>query len=637
RSGATEAFDITIIGDEPSPAYDRVNLSKFFDGRTADDLLLASRDWYDDNEITLQTGLRIIAIDREEKVIEDADGEQTPYDQLIISTGSRPFVPPVPGADSPGVFVYRTIADLESIRDACQRRGSQRALKGAVLGGGLLGLEAAKILVDLDISVSVLEMAPGLMPRQLDSEAAALLKTRVESMGVEVHLVRRTKSIQSLPDGRVTIGFSNADDLTVDILIIAAGVRPNDDLGRQCGLEIGERGGIVVNEHLVTTDPSIFAIGECASFNGHVFGLAAPCYRMADILAQRLTGQSCTFEGADESAELKLLGVQVATLGREIGDSPGGRVLTHHHDLGYRKLLLERGRVVGASCVGDWEELPQIRQAVQKTSRLWSWQIQRFQKTGSPWAPGGAIPVSQWPPDATVCSCLSIPKSMITQCIADGHNSVDAIAATCGASTACGTCRPLVQELAGQPTEVVVDRSVAVMTGASAVAMLLGVVWLFAPPIPIAESVQSAWRNVDILWRSDLAKQITGYSLLAVTILSQTFSLRKRWSRFAFGSYRFWRAMHGVLGTGLLVGVVVHTGLRLGENLNFILGCCFLIVAVLGGVVGMTSSLESRLIGTAGMWVRRIRPRLAQLHLWLTWPLPALIGLHILSFYWFSD
>ena len=211
------------------------------------------------------------------------------------------------------MFVYRTLGDLSAIQEHVQ---NVRAKRGAVIGGGLLGLEAAKVLHDLGVHCSVIEMAPGLMPRQLDAGGAALLKQRVESMGLDVHLVRRTKAIQESTSGpSFVVSFTNAADLEVDVLVIAAGIRPNDELADQCGLEKGERGGFVVDKQLCTSDPSICAIGECASFNDHVYGLVAPCYRMADVLAARLSGEEVSFLGADESAELKLLGIQVRNFG----------------------------------------------------------------------------------------------------------------------------------------------------------------------------------------------------------------------------------------------------------------------------------------------------------------------------------
>ena len=639
RSGAVADYDVTIVGDEPVPAYDRVNLSRFFDGQSAEDLLLAPRDWYTKHRIEMKTGCRIESIDRASRLVIDDQGQEIPYDALVLATGSHAFVPPIPGREHQGVFVYRTIGDLEQIQRYCHSHDVRR---GGVIGGGLLGLEAAKVLMDLGLAVSVIEMAPALMPRQLDAEAAGLLKDKIQAMGVDIHLVRRTEAIFPKRHGDqeqlgLTVRFANAEDLDVDLLIIAAGVRPNDHLAAAAGLEIGTRGGVKVDGSLQTSDPNIFAIGECASFNDHVFGLAAPCYRMADVLAKRLSGADEFFTGADESAELKLLGVQVATLGRSLGESPGGHVVRHHDDAGFRELLVERGKIVGASCVGPWDELPQVRQAIAKHSRLWPWQRKRFMRTGSPWTPGGAMPVTQWPADAVVCSCLSVCKSTIVELASAGHRQVDEVAAQCGASTACGSCRSLVSELVGNPPEATVVPGAKTMLIASVIALLASLAWLVLPPIPLADSVQSSWRKIDQLWRDDFARQLSGFSLLALTALGLVFSLRKRMAWFQWGSYGFWRAAHGVLGTAVLFGVALHTGMRLGHNLNLLLGICFLAAAALGAFAGITSSVESHATGTFGMLVRRWRPRLSRIHLWVTWPLPILIVLHILSFYWFRD
>lgn len=633
RSGVHQSFDITLIGDEPTPAYDRVNLSRYFTGTSSDDLLLAPRSWYDDHHITLRTGARIVRIDRLAKRVFEASGEFHQYDRLVLATGSRAFVPPIEGHDSEGVFVYRTIDDLKAIKAYCD---AHQAKRGAVIGGGLLGLEAAKIMMDLGIDVSVIEMAPGLMPRQLDAKAAKLLEQKIRAMGVDLHLVRRTESIHR-EDDRLRLHFANADDLTVDLLIVAAGVRPNDSLAEEAGLDIGPRRGIVIDQSLQTSDPSIYAIGECASFQEHVFGLVAPCYRMSDVLASRLAGNATQFVGADESAELKLMGIQVATLGKTIDESPAGAIISHQSDDGRRELLIERGRIVGATCVGPWTELPQVRQAIAKQSRLWPWQRTRFERTGSPWTPGGALPVVQWPADSIVCSCLSVSKQVITELVAQGHDTPEAIANTCGASTACGSCRSLVCELAGASSQSTAVPWARTMLAASSIASAAVIAWMILGPWPVAQSVQQTSHTVESALQSDLGRQVSGFGLVGTTILGMAFSLRKRFKRFQWGSYGFWRAMHGVLGTAVLFGMAAHTGMRLGSNLNFLLGIFFLGAIFVGAFAGILSSLESQLTGSLSLIVRQWRPRLAKLHLWVTWPLPILIGLHILSFYWFSD
>ena len=648
RSAAIDELDVTVIGDEPTPAYDRVRLSSLMDGVTLDELTLADADWYRHHGIELITGRRVVRILRGDRVAVDDTGHAWAYDELVLATGSHAFVPPIPGLRSdagapnhgmfvPGVFVYRTADDLRCIRSHCSRRDVRR---GAVIGGGLLGLEAAKVLRDAGLEVDVIEMAPGLMPRQLDAEAASRLRDHVESLGVGVHVVRRTRRVETTDNG-LRIHFDNADPMDTDVLIVAAGVRPNDELAAECRLTIGPRRGVAVDATLTTDDPRIHAVGECASVDGHVAGLIAPCLRMADVLADRLAGGDQTYDGVDESAELKLLGVQVATVGRVLDDSPGGRVLTHRGDDGYRKLLIERGRIVGASCVGPWDELPAVRQSIARGDRLRPWHRRRFVRSGSPWV-GGADAVADWPSAAIICSCNAIPKSVVAAVVDDGCRTPSDVAAACGAGGSCGGCHALIAELVGgPPTKAAVPEFIvpgaAAMTAASVVGLVLAIAWTLSPPVPIADSVTSAWRNVDVLWRDDVARQATGFTLLAITAAGMLFSLRKHLPKFSWGSYGSWRAVHGITGTLTLIALAVHTGMRLGVNLNLALGVCFLAVATLGGVAGLMTGIENRLTGAAAVTVRRVRPLLSRVHLYAAWPLPALIAWHVASFYWFND
>ncbi len=633
RIGAMTQLQVIVFGEEPQPAYDRVNLSKLFQGRSAEDLLLAKSQWYLDHGINFLTNRRIIRIDRGAKQVVDDGGTTHPYDRLVLATGSSAFVPPIPGARSPGVFVYRTLNDLLAIQEFVQRHECRC---GTVIGGGLLGLEAAKVLFDLGLQTTVVEMAPGLMPRQLDAEAAKLLRKRVEAMGVEVHTVRRTERFETTDHG-IRIQFSNADSLLVDVVVIAAGVRPRDELAREAGLTIGTRGGVVINSRLQTIDPNIYAIGECASYRDHVYGLVAPCYRMADVLAESIAGRESRFQGADESAELKLLGVQVAAIGTAISQSPAGVVLTYQSQLGYRKLLLEQGRVVGAACVGDWDELPMIRQAINQQTRLWPTQRTRFRRFGTPWSAGSSLPPSGWPAEAIICSCHAVTRGSITDAIARGTESLEDVIRVTGASTGCGSCRPLVCELVGARGEAIMVPWTRSLAAVSITAIALLLLLLFLAPLPFASSVQDSWRKIDVLWRSDFARQVTGYTSLGLMTTSMIFSLRKRIPRFTRGSYGFWRAVHGVLGVGTLAAVCIHTGLRLGENLNFVLGITVIAVTFAGAFAGLVTSLESRVVGVTLMRVRWWRPMLTKIHFWITWPLPALIVFHVLSFYWFGN
>ncbi|MFG0255702.1 MAG: FAD-dependent oxidoreductase [Rhodopirellula sp. JB053] len=624
-------FALTVFGEEPRPAYDRVNLSSLLSGRDESDLLLSPRQWYEQNNIELHTGRRITELDLSDRKITDQHGIVEHYDQLVLATGSYPWVPPIGGADSPGVFVYRTIDDLDAIRDYVESHGARSS---AVIGGGLLGLEAAKVIKDLGLSTTILEVAPGLMPRQLDAQAAKVLREQVESLGVDVHVTRRTKSISQDGD-KLRLDFENADPLRVDIVLVAAGIRPRDELARQAGLKLGPRGGIAVNRHLETSDPNVFAIGECASVDGHIHGLVAPCYRMADVLTARLSNQSAEFVDNEEAVELKLLGVPVITLGRAIGESTSGVVVTHAGEDSYRKLILEQGRVVGAASVGEWEDVNLIRMSVAQHKRLWPMQRIRFLKTGTPFAGGAGLPIHQWPGNATVCSCMNVSRAQLGTAITEGCQTAAELSLKTGAGTACGTCRNLLCELVGQGPEKVQTRGSNAVLIASIVATILAAALAFMPPIPLATSVQDSWREIDAFWRDGFIKQVTGFSLLFVMLLALTFSLRKRVKFVRFGDYGWWRAAHATIGTAMVLGLIVHTGIRMGSNLNFALSSTFLALSFVGGLAGLASSLETKLTGDSAMFVRAWRPKLTWLHIALFVPLPALLAGHILSVYWY--
>ena len=631
QHNALDAFDITLFGDEPQLAYDRVNLSKLFSGRTVEDLQLADRQWYTDQQIKVESGRRIVAIDRRRNQVIDDQGGVTDYDRLVLATGSKAWVPPIPGSDAPGVFVYRTIDDLLAIQKHVQQSDAKSA---AVIGGGLLGLEAVKVMLDLNVAATVIEMAPGLMPRQLVAKAAKVLKQRVEALGVKVLLTMRTENIEPR-EGGLRINFVEDDPLDVDLLIVAAGVRPRDELAEAAGLGRGKRGGFTVNDCLQTNDPDIYAIGECASIDDYTYGLVAPCYLMADTLADQLRGTDTRFEGADESAELKLLGVPVVALGTAIGNSPDGVLLTHEDEQGYREITVEFGKIVGASGVGEWDDIDTVRVAVGRQRKISRRVRKRFEETGRLSPPGQSLAVSQWPSDATVCSCLGVTRGDLSVAYENGAVTAEQLSEVTGAATGCGSCQHLVSAMAGDQATTVETTTGMVVLVTSVVSLILSLVIWFVPPLPMADSVQSDWRNVDIIWRDEVIKQVSGYSLLAVSVFGMLFSLRKRTKLAKEGSYGFWRAVHTTVGVATLVGLVVHTGMRLGANANFLLGATFLALAFVGAAAGIASGLENRVTGGAAMFIREWRPRLTKVHIWLLWPLPVLIAIHIICVYWY--
>src|SRR5688500_6914739 len=318
---AAPSFEITVLCEEPRPAYDRVQLTSFFSGKSAADLSLVGEHFFERNDIALRLNDKAAAIDRAARVVTTAAGETLSYDQLVLATGSVPFVPPINGRDRPGCFVYRTIEDLEAIRDA-----AANSKVGVVIGGGLLGLEAAKALRDLGLKTHIVEFAPRLMAVQVDDGGGRVLRKKIEELEVGIHTGKSTTAIVAGETCKLRLQFTDGTHLEADIVVFSAGIRPRDELARASGLTVGERGGIVIDSDCRTSDPNIYAIGECALWNGRLYGLVAPGYQMANACAARLMDAAePLFTGADMSTKLKLMGVDVASIGDPHGMSPNSR------------------------------------------------------------------------------------------------------------------------------------------------------------------------------------------------------------------------------------------------------------------------------------------------------------------------
>ncbi|MBI3358575.1 MAG: NAD(P)/FAD-dependent oxidoreductase, partial [Nitrospirae bacterium] len=342
---------INTFCEEPRAAYDRVGLTSFFAHRDAEKLMLAKMEWYQEHGVVLHLGDRATQIDRKARLVRSDKGVTIPYDVLVLATGSYPFVPKIEGVHKQGVFVYRTIEDLERIIAY-----GAKVKRAAVIGGGLLGLEAAKAAFDIALETHIVEMAPRLMPRQIDDAGSRILVRKVESLGVFVHLNKITKEV--VGDGTVAgLRFQDDTILDVDMIIISAGICPRDDLARECGLDVGERGGVVIDDKLMTSDPSIYAIGEVVLHRDLTYGLVAPGYMMADALAANLTGGDASFIGTDLSAKLKLLGVDVASFGQYELPSEQVKPLVWEDPFNgtYKKLLFnpDGTRLLGGMLVGD--------------------------------------------------------------------------------------------------------------------------------------------------------------------------------------------------------------------------------------------------------------------------------------------
>jgi nitrite reductase (NADH) large subunit len=437
-------YNIVTFCEEPRAAYDRVGLTSFFAHRDAEKLMLAKLEWYADNGVELHLGDRAKQIDRQACVVRSERGVEIAYDVVVLATGSYPFVPPIPGIDKRGVFVYRTIEDLENII----AYGS-KVKTAAVIGGGLLGLEAAKAAYDLNLHTHVVEFAPRLMPRQIDEAGSRLLVQKIEDLGVRVHLNKTTKAV--LGDGKVeAMHFTDGDTLEVDMIIVSAGIRPRDELARACGLAVGERGGVMVNDRLQTSDARIYAIGEVALHGGMIYGLVAPGWEMADIVARNLTGGDVQFAGTDLSTKLKLMGVDVASFGDYEAGPDRAKPLTWEDPFAgvYKKLLftLDGTRLLGGILVGDASAYGVLSIMAKSGEPLPCKPHELLLGTSGGVAVLGGT--GSMPETAQICSCNNVTKWEICTAIRERElTTVGQVKACTRAGTGCGGCLPLVTDL----------------------------------------------------------------------------------------------------------------------------------------------------------------------------------------------
>ncbi|HEX6226317.1 MAG TPA: nitrite reductase large subunit NirB [Chryseolinea sp.] len=445
RSRSTE-HEIVVYGEEPRPAYDRVHLSSYFSGSTADDLLMAPASWYVENNVELFTGSLVTELDRENKMIKTHTGRVDYYDYLVLATGSSAFVPAVEGVERHGVFVYRTIEDLNQIIDY-----GKKVRKAGVLGGGLLGLEAAKALLDLGLETHVIEFASRLMPRQIDDAASAVLAHKLNQLGITVHTSKNTKTIAG--NGKLEgLEFTDGTTLSLEMLVISAGIRPRDELAKSNGINTHPRGGVLVDNQLRTNDNSIFAIGEVAVHNSMIYGLVAPGYEMADIVAKQIAGEpSKQFTGFDMSTKLKLIGVDVGSFGDPFGEAPGSIPIAFQDKRNgiYKRInISEDGKfLLGGILIGDASQYNIFHQMVVNKMPLPAQPESLIIGTPGKAEQEGAG-VKSLPDTAQICSCENVSKGdIICQITEHGATTVDDLKKKTKACTGCGGCTPMVNDI----------------------------------------------------------------------------------------------------------------------------------------------------------------------------------------------
>jgi nitrite reductase (NADH) large subunit len=442
-----EQLEIVTFSEEPRLAYDRVQLTSYLTGKTKDDLALTNETYYEDNGVKYVVNEKVCSVDTNNKHVITASGTEIQYDKLVLATGSYPFVPPIPGNDSEHCYVYRTLEDLDAIEAA-----SKISKSGVVVGGGLLGLEAANAIKNLGLETHVVEFAPRLMAVQLEEGGGALLRRKIEDMGVAVHTDKATTEIVKGDTARYRMNFADGSHLETDVIVFSAGIRPQDELARSSDIEIGERGGIRIDNYCRTNHTDVYAIGECALWNNQIFGLVAPGYQMAKVAANHILANKTLLEftGADMSTKLKLLGVDVASIGEVHGKTEGAQSFTYNDEIEqvYKKLIISEDgkKIVGAVLVGDAEAYGNLLQIKQNDMPLPSNPSVLILPNVADDESAG-MGIDALPDSAMICSCFDVTKGDIKQAVADGCTTMASLKETTNASTGCGGCSALAKQV----------------------------------------------------------------------------------------------------------------------------------------------------------------------------------------------
>ena len=443
KRGGAELFEITMIGAEPHGNYNRILLSNVLNGsQSAEEIVMNPIPWYRENGIKLIAGMPAIGIHRAKRTIMLLDSRQIPYDKLIIATGSRPFVPPIPGVDLYGVFVFRTLEDCTSIA-----KWAKDAKKAVVVGGGLLGLEAAKGLMTHGPEVHVIEMSPHLMAVQVDAAGGAILGKTVAGLGVTAHCGRVTTEILSDARSRACgVKFKDGDEVSCDMVVISAGIRPNGELAREAGLAVDK--AIVVDDHMLTDDPDVYAVGECAQHRGKFYGLVSPIWEQCQVLADHITGvnRDAAYSGSFVATKLKVMGVNVASMGERDGQ-PGDEIVRYEEPDGgiYKKLIIRNGRLAGAMLVGDCETYDDLAAKLRSGEALPARRAELL--FGSPAECATEFSFASMADDKQICDCNGVCKGKIVDAIKAGKTTVQAVGKATRAGTGCGSCRKMVKGL----------------------------------------------------------------------------------------------------------------------------------------------------------------------------------------------
>ncbi|WP_299599089.1 FAD-dependent oxidoreductase [uncultured Microbulbifer sp.] len=626
----TSDAQIVLIGAEDEPPYNRVRLSQYLSRELSlEELANPVRRQSSDRFVEFHNR-RIIDIDRKARIVFDDSGAPQPYTKLILATGSRPTVPDLPGANLDRIIPFR---NLRNARDLTELRDRSQTI--LVAGAGALGLEAAAALKTQKNRVILLARA-GLLSGKLSETTekyltSALTALQVElKTGVHIEAFFGEESVEH-------VLFSSGETLNVDAVVLCTGISPEVSLGRDCGLNTGR--GIQVSAFMETSDPDIYAIGECAEHDERVYQLVRPGFEQADICSRHIcrgtkNATAIPYQGSRTDIELKISHIPCALLGNT---EPHGSndTIAYRYENRFkglcRELYLQDGKLVGASIVGTWNERTRIDKAITDEERITEKALKQFEQEGFLWQAQEQQGIKQQPDSYLVCQCNGVSKGEICTAIGNGKRSLHDLEMETQAGSVCGSCRPIMAELLDTPAPNLVMRHATSILVISILSLVLIAIAVLLPAPNASTSVQVNW-YLKSLWYDNFWKQVSGYTLLVLCLLTASLSLRKRWKKSSLGHLDHWRYFHSIVGCAALVVLIVHTGFRLGENLNLVLMLVFLAATSTGSLVGVFMARNHH---WTDLKLREHRKWWSRIHYALLWALPVLIFFHILAVYYF--
>lgn len=624
---------IILYADENYLPYNRVKLSLYLAGEISHDELyfdLSKDPVFNSGQITLQLGKQITSVNLEEKFVLDEAGIQQPFSKLVFATGAKSFVPPVKNLDVRGVYTFRDLRDADHL---LARLGSTHHT--VVVGGGLLGLEIAKGLSRHGTRVTVVDVNAWVLFRQLNETASKKVETFFAKQGVEIKTNLLIKEIVSDEAGRLQ-GFYSAGSETLfecDTLVFATGTKPEISLARECGL--AHATGIIVNETLLTSNSDVYAIGDCAEYKNEIHGIVSPGYDQASVAVNHLLGKAGEYHGSDFTTVLKVAGIEVFCAGSEDElQRAGTKTFEYEDEAGnYRCIITDNNRIVYVISIGQWDEANRLAEAVTSQRRYSSLRFFKFKFSGR-FYPENESSVAYWPENAIVCNCMSVTRGQLSQAILEGHHSLQELQKNTHASTVCGSCQPkilslLEEETGGQVAKQAHPFFKGLMVF-GVLAFFFSLLMVLLPEIPASNTLLSG--AYDQLWLDGFNKQVTGFTLLGLSLLAMGLSIFKRYIaklKSLFSPMRFAHTLIGLLAVAVLL---LHTGNLSGEGLNQWLLIDFLAVLIIGGLMSLWLGMEHKTVTSVAS---KFRTLFGWGHLLAVWALPVLLTFHIISVYYF--